>query len=195
MVSQNSDPFCVSILRGLKACLALDRRMREITVQFVKGGATEIDMLFSVQEGLLRVHQKWADFQRIHQDAGCEVFDLSQERPMDGGAFSCDHVVEDLFELTLNQVREPLELSQSECVILRRTARERIRQMPRQIKVSSTGRAHELEVCWTGNESGIVFKNYGVHIHYHVSLHKTSTCASKNEELLYQGGMSCSPII
>jgi hypothetical protein len=184
----NEDPFCVSILRALQASLSLDRRMEGIKVQFVKGGETEIDLLFRKEEKLLRVHETWIDFQRIHNAASCEVFRLTRERPIETEAFLCDHVVEDLFELALNDIRGPLELDQSECVLLRRVARERIRQMPRLIKVSRTGLANELEVSWTGNESGIVSKKYGGDIWYHVTLHKMSTCRLKKGELLHQAG-------
>jgi hypothetical protein len=155
-------------------------------VQFVKGGDTEIDLLFREKGKLLRVHEKWIDFQRIHEGTSCEMSRLARERPVEMEAFSCDHVVEDLFELTLNDIRGPLKLDHSESVILRRVARERIQQIPRLIKVFRTGRANELEVSWTGNESGIISKKYGANIRYHVTLHKRSTCWSKNGELLHQ---------
>jgi hypothetical protein len=100
------------------------------------------------------------DFQTIHEGASFEVSRLARERPVERETFSCDHVVEDLFELALNDIRSPLGLDQSESVILR-VVRERIRQMPRLIQVFRTGRANELEFNWTGNESGIVSKKYG----------------------------------
>jgi hypothetical protein len=118
---------------------------------------------------------------------------LARERPVEMEAFSCDHVVEDLFELALNDIRGPLKLDRSESVKLRRLARERIQQIPRLIKVFRTGRANELEVSWTGNESGIISKKCGANIRYHVTLHKMSTCWSKKGELLHRTGTYSSP--
>jgi hypothetical protein len=181
-------PFCVGIIRALKASLSLDPRMEDIKVQFVKGGKTEIDLLFRKEENLLRIHEKWVNFQGIHEVASCEIFRLTRGRPGEMEAFLCDHVVEDLFELALDNIRGPLDLGQAECVAIRRVARERIRQMPRLIKVSQTGLANELEVSWIGNESGIVSKTYGADIQYHVTLHKMSTCGSKRNQLLYHIG-------
>ena len=192
-IGMNEDPFCVSVLRALSASLSLDRRMKDVKVKFVKGGDTGIDLLFREEENLLRVHEKWIHFQRIHEGASCEVSRLARERSVEMEAFSCDHIVEDLFELALNDIRGALKLDRSECVTLRRVARERIQQIPRLIKVFRTGRANELEVSWTGNESGIISKKYGANIRYHVILHKVSTCWSKRGELLHQAGTYTSP--
>jgi len=163
--------------------------MEDIKVEFVKGGETEIDLLFRKEENLLRIHEKWINFQNIHEVASCEIFRLTRERPGEMEAFLCDHVVEDLFELALDDIRGPLDLDHAECVVIRRVARERIRQMPRLIKVSTTGLDNELEVSWIGNESGIVSLKYGADIRYHVTLHKVSTCGLKKDELLHRVGM------
>jgi hypothetical protein len=73
MVEIDEDPFCVSIVRALKASLLLDPRLKHIKVQFVKGGETEIDLLFEKEECLLRIHENWINIQRIHEVASCEV--------------------------------------------------------------------------------------------------------------------------
>jgi hypothetical protein len=192
-VEINADLFYVSILRALKASLLLDQKTEDINIQFVKGGETEIDLLFRKEEKLLQVHEKWVDFQRVHEAASCEVFRFMQEQPIEMQAFFCDHVVEDLFELALNDTRGSLELDQAKCVRLRRVARERIRQMPRLIKVSRTVNANELEVSWTGNESGMVSKMYGADIRYYIILHRMNTCSSKKGALLHQAGTYPSP--
>ena len=159
--------------------------MESLKVQFVKGGDNKIDLLFRDEEQLLRIHEKWIDFQRIHEGDSCEMSRLARDRLVEMEAFSCDHVVEDLFELVLNNIRRPLKLDQSESVTLRRIARERIRQIPRLTKVSRTGRPNELEVSY---ESMIISKKYGANILYHVTLHKKKTCWSKKGELLHQAG-------
>jgi hypothetical protein len=189
MIEIDEDPFCVSIVRALKASLLLDPRLKDIKVQFVKGGDTEIDLLFEKEECLLRIHENWINFRRIHEVASCEVFRLARGRPLETEAFFCDHIAEDLFELALDDIRGALELDLAECAILRRVARERIRQMPRLVKVSKTRLANELEVSWIGNESGIVSEKYGANIRYHVTLHKMSSCKQKKAELLRQVGM------
>src|SRR5436190_1379860 len=71
--------FCRSIQRMLKAALLLDRRTEDIGVQFVKGGKTEIDLLFRKEGNILQVHEKWIDFHRVHEVASCEVFHLTRE--------------------------------------------------------------------------------------------------------------------
>ena len=73
----NEDRFCVGVLRAFSASLSLDGRMEDIQVQLVKGGDTEIDLLFREHEKLLRIHEKWVDFQRIHEGASCEVSRLA----------------------------------------------------------------------------------------------------------------------
>ena len=185
-----NDPFCVGIERALKASLSLDPRLDGIGIQFVRGGEMDIDLLFTKEHNLLRVHEKWIDFHKIHEGTDCEIFEFveGREELTDTEPFSCDHVVEELFELAINQVGPQLELDQNECRDVQRQARTRIRQTPRLIKLRPTSQANELEVSWTGNESGIVSQQYAADIMFHVTLHTTRTCELRRHELFRRAG-------
>jgi hypothetical protein len=188
-IKVKDDVFSVGVQRALKAALLLDPRLEDINIQFAKGGGTDIDLLFKEEEKVLLVHEKWANFETIHQTFSCETFRLSQRQSGKDFPFLCDHIAEDLIELTLNDIQGPLQLPPTRCMELRRKARERIQQTPRLIKVSRTNHPNELEVSWIGNESGLISQTYGSSIQYHVMLHRMSTCRSKKNNLLHKIGM------
>ena len=93
----------------------------------MKGGDTEIDLLFEKEECLLRIYENWINFRRIHEVVSYEVFRLARGRPLKTEAFFYDYIIEDLFELALDDIRGALELDLAECAILRRVACECIR--------------------------------------------------------------------
>jgi hypothetical protein len=130
-----------------------------------------IDVLFNEKEKILRIHEKWIDFE--------VAFRLSQKQPGEDLSFLCDHVAEDLIQLTLNAIQRPLQLPLTSCMKLRREAHERTQQRPQLIKVSRIKRSNELEVSWTGN---------GASTQYHVILHRVCTCRSKKDDLLHKFG-------
>lgn len=181
--------FGHSILRMLKSALLLDCRLKDIKIQVVAGGESGIDLLYREDEGVLLLHEKWLDFKKTHEEVTCDLSLLAQERMVEMDEFSCDHVVEDVFELIINDIRLHGMLDPAEANAIRRVARERIRQTPRRIKVSKTLQVGELEVSWMGNESGIIADNYGVDMLYDVTLHKASSCRQRSEELIHQDGM------
>lgn len=168
----------------LKSALQLDARLESIQVHIVKGGGTGIDILFEEDKGCLLIHEKWLDFTKAHENTSCEIALLARDRPLHDVPFSCDHIVEDLFELVMNDVRRALKFSHAEASTIRGFVRERIPQMPRGIKVIAPNEAGVLEVTWKGNESGVIAENYGREIEYHVTLHKMSSCATKKSDLI-----------
>ncbi|KIX03818.1 uncharacterized protein Z518_07371 [Rhinocladiella mackenziei CBS 650.93] len=181
------DSFCGSIIRALKASLSLDPRLKHMEVRFVKGGVLNLNVLFREEDNILRIHEKWIDFHQIHEVTNCQIVSLGVES-METGAFFCDHVAEELFELAIDGIRPHLGLDRNECVEIVRQARACIRQMPRLIRVSPTSQSNELEVSWTGNESGIISAKYAADILYNVTLHTMSTCDSRSHELLHRNG-------
>jgi hypothetical protein len=189
LASVDTTPFSTSILRVLKAALQLDDRLGQINIQVVKGDETGIDLLYKDDDNVLLIHEKWLDFDKTHEDATCELSLLAPGRRIEMEDFSCDHVVEDLFELIIHDIQEQLKWDHSRVTTIRRVARERIRQIPRRIQVSRTCNAGELEVSWVGNESEIIARNYAGDIFCNVKLHKLSSCQRKYEDLLQQGGM------
>lgn len=188
-ISLPENSFGAIVARFLKSSLELHPGLKDIRVQFVKGGGLGVDLILT-KKGLLQVHKKWASFDSVHQEAGCEFFKAGTNAQMltDEACFFCEHVVDDLLELALDEIRGKRELDLGVCKILRRKARTRLRQMPRLIQVCATEIESELEVTWVGNESKIFAEKYGGSISYLVSLHKMSTCSTRKENLLSVGG-------
>jgi hypothetical protein len=188
-VCMEENIFSINLVRLLKAAMLLDERLAGIKIQAVEGGDTDIDVLYLADVKKLLLHGKWLDFDRVHIDSSCELHHLSQQQGLEINEFYCDHTAEDLFELTVNEVKGVLNLTSVETTALRRDARERIRQTPRRLQVSKTSQRGELAVTWKGNESGTIAEHYGSVIQYDVALHKASSCKTRGEDLLHCSGM------
>lgn len=188
IVAPVNDSFCTGITRILRGTLSLDPRLKNIEIQFVEGGQTHIDLLYQAYRRVLRIHQKWIDVVQAHQHSTCEVVAFPKNSPAYEDEFLCDHVSEDLLELVVYEVRGSLKLTPADSATLRQKARSCIRSMPRRVTVKATSRADELEVCWVGNESGIVSETYGADIQYLVVLHRSSTCEERKDQLLHGTG-------
>lgn len=171
------------------ATFLLDQRLAEIKIQIVKGGDIGIDVLYKESEGCLLIHEKWFDFEETHHESSCDRFLLSLESNAKTAEFSCDHVVEDLIYLAVNEIRAPLKLEYYEVTAILRAARERVRQTPRGIRTFGTPKLDGLEVRWIGNEGGVVAEMYAPGILYDVTLHKESSCQGCYKELLNLSGM------
>lgn len=179
--------FCINVMRALKASFMLSPKLKDLQLEIVSGGGTELDLFFHEQERLLRLHEKWLCFRRVHEDAACEYLRLTQSRSVNSPAFFCDHAVEDLFETILTTIGKTVGMIRKEERMLRSSARERLRLMPRQVQAFRTG-LDECEVSWIGNESGLVSEKYSADIQYDVVLHKVSSCKAKVDTLLYLAG-------
>lgn len=170
--------FGAHIVRALKASLALHPRLRDWDLRFVDGGGTELDMVFSNESRVL-VHVKWLQFQTSHRMGPCEALGFTGDGRIDGEAFFCDHVVEELFESLLGMSGRGLSF------LWRRASREQLRLMPRLVQVAPTKSPNELEVRWIGNEGGLVSTFYNRNIRYLITLHRVTSCLSRSAELLY----------
>ncbi|KAH8658185.1 hypothetical protein BX600DRAFT_514696 [Xylariales sp. PMI_506] len=179
-----STTFSNTIIRTLRSLFDIEEKLKGIQLRVVTGGETGIDLLNKINEQRLLIHEKWLDFEQSHQDTSCDFALLSRDRPPETDQFSCDHIVEDLIELCLKDIRRPLRLSHTKCASIRRVVRDCIPQMPRGIKISSTS-AKELVVTWRGNESGVVAENYKADILYYVILHKMSSCQKRFDERIH----------
>lgn len=185
IVSLSNDSFCTGITRILKGSLSLDPRLKNIDIQFVEGGQTQIDLLYQADRHVLRIHQKWIYIMQAHEHLTCEVVAFPKNSPANEDEFLCDHVAEDLLELVIDEVRGALKITPADSATLRQKARSCIRSIPRRVTVKATASADELEVCWIGNESGIVSEKYGADIQYLVALHRSSTCEARKDQLLH----------
>lgn len=183
------DSFNDTINRILHAFLQMDPRLKTVTLCFVEGGRTHIDLIYEPESQTLRIHEKWTSFDRTHEQSSCEIKTFSDLASTYENEFLCDHVAEDLVGRVLDEVRDPLKLTPTEYEDFRQKARSCIYAMPRNITAKATANANELEVCWIGNESGIVCQRYGVNMRYLVTLHKSSTCEANKSQLLDETGM------
>lgn len=175
--------FAANIARSLYGAFQLNSKLGDIRIEFVNGGGTNIDLMFVAEEKLLRVHEEWLDFERIHGYTECEYYQLRQAHQVDKDFFMCDHVAQELLETALDEIRGPLELSQGECVALRSKVEKRIRQMPRLIETYRIG-VDQLGVSWIYNESTILSEMTNTDILYQVVLHSTRTCTDKGSAIV-----------
>ena len=181
--------FGENVLRFLKASLSLDSKLRKITIQVVEGGEMGIDLLFDKESYLLRLHERWLDFSKIHMTSTCELAKLGWYN-LPSAPFFCDHVVEDLLELVIQEVRPALDIEYQRSMDFRTKAREYIRQTPRGIQVSNK-LARELEVRWTSDQNSLIIETYGGNIMYTVTLHSMSSCEAMLTDYLFDGKKAC----
>ena len=176
------------------ASLALNPQTQNIKVAYVQSPDPGIDFLFSANQSLLQIHDKWLDFKKIHETASCQVSVLVHGHALGPGSFSCDHIVEELYELVLADVTESLGLGKGELAMFARTlrhkARDMLRQMPRRVNVMVTGNPCQLEVSWIDCNGDLVSDLYGINVQYCVTLHRESTCAEERQRLLREHGES-----
>lgn len=174
------DVFSISVHRALLASLTLDSRMRNIRVSYVKSSHIDIDFLFTAQESLLQINEKWLDFQRIHETAICHISSTISESALLSKAFACDHIVDNLLELVMLDIICSLNLTKDESMSLVRklhhTARDLLQQMPRRIEVMQSV-ARQLQISWTDCDPGLILYEYRRNIEYSVHLHRKSTCS------------------
>lgn len=179
--------FSTSIQRGLRACLALNDKTQQVQVEYVSGAETDVDMLFDKEKKLLKVHEKWLNFTRVHETTPCRAITLHDIQLLDS-VFLCDHVIEELCDLAVHEIVESFSFKQSDALwfikSMRLEVREQLQQMPCEISIQPTDEPRELVVSWTDNESERVGKvlNNGA---YSVTLHRERTCSRKRSEYLH----------
>lgn len=181
-VPSDRDPLHIGILQALKACLSLATSLSSLDLCFVDGGGTQLDLMLDTDKDVVKIHEKWLCFDRVHKETPCDVFDLVKEGKVEKQTCFCEHVVEDLFEQVLNEIGDARDIPLSRRRILRGQARSCLRSMPRSIRVSKL-QGGALEVTWIGNENGIVSERHSDTIQYFVVLHKESTCGIRRNDL------------
>ena len=179
------------MVRGLKACLALDSRTKDVEPFFVQGEKLGVDVLYLQKERCLKVHVGWLNFNEIHKSIDCDVSHESDIDHSDGKAFFCDHIITTLYGMALTDI---LAASKDVNVTkvkraLRSLAAQKLRRMPREITIESTGERGEVIVSWTNDERGLVSKYYGDSLKIELTLHRDDTCAEKRSMLLKVTGV------
>lgn len=173
---------------SLKASLALNHRTEQVQVEYVSGAETDIDMLFDKERQLLKVHGKWLNFARIHETAPCRISTASNTR-LSQSVFCCDHVIEELYELAVQDIVETLTSNHTDAMKFARSmrlkVREKLQQMPRMISMKKDG-PRRLVVSWTNGENDLIREALGNIGTYYVTLHQDQTCSQKKYEYLFR---------
>ncbi|KAI1608580.1 hypothetical protein EDD36DRAFT_469459 [Exophiala viscosa] len=185
-ISIPDTPFCATIVRALRSSLKLHQALQGYEVGFVKGGLSTVDVLVDNEEKVLQIHDKWLDFARIHEGAACDFFHAidGQLKEEEENIFFCDHIIQDLLRLALDELSGPLGLHPSSCSGLRNTAAMKLQRLPRHIQLSAPDSGLGIVVTWAVTHSGLFSEKYGGNFTYHVILHNMSTCALKRSDLL-----------
>ncbi|KAF4835438.1 putative modification methylase [Colletotrichum siamense] len=178
------DLFAMSVSRMLRAAMQLEHRLKICHIVYVKSDHTSIDVRHDVSRSRLFIHEKWLHFDTAHQDAPCDISDMSQARRKETAVFACDHVVEDLFDIVLGTIMGATNHDALRIAKLRSTARRLFRQTPRDIKLSAGSLAGQLRVKWTCNDPCIVAKHHGDDINFYVRLHRDASCWSQQHTLV-----------
>ncbi|GAM33939.1 hypothetical protein TCE0_013f01201 [Talaromyces pinophilus] len=148
--------FSINIQRGLSACLALHARTQRVQVEYVTGAETEVEMLFDKQKQLLKVHEKWLNFSRIHETTPCRASMLDEIQLLDS-IFLCDHVIEELCDLAVIEIVETFDCNVDAASrfikSMRIQVRENLQHMPREVSVQPSDEPRRLVVSWADNES------------------------------------------
>lgn len=187
-VEPENNVFATSIIRTLKGSMMLNPKLKDIQLDFVEGGATNIDVLYIQHSNQLLIHQRWLSFTYVHQDADCDLSKIERGALADVDTFFCDHAVQDLLELTLNEVSGPVQLDGNEVRALRRKANECLRQMPRHVTMIAPEVGRVIEVSWAGTESRRFAEQYGENILDIVTLHDAA-CSSRLSDILSTDGL------
>lgn len=193
--------FSKSIQHGLKASLGLNPMTELVRVEYVSGAETDIDMLFDKERQLLKVHEKWLNFTRTHEKAPCRI-SMAHDLHLSDSTFCCDHVIEELYELAVQEITQTLTLSHVEAMEFARSmrlkVREKLQQMPRMISMKYDG-SRKLVVSWTNGENDLIREALGNTFGaYCVTLHRDQTCSQQRSKYLYkshQKGIYINPIL
>ncbi|RAH66064.1 uncharacterized protein BO66DRAFT_332326 [Aspergillus aculeatinus CBS 121060] len=105
--TQHSTQFSRHIQRGLAACLAMHSATRTLSTEYVTTKDKNMTVLFSRDTRCLKVHDKYLKSDTAHGAAPCLSYEMSTPYIDDQSVFFCDHLVEDLYGQTLEQVINP----------------------------------------------------------------------------------------
>ncbi|CCD55532.1 hypothetical protein BofuT4_P155230.1 [Botrytis cinerea T4] len=58
--------YCTSLIRTLRAALALNPQTQSLLLMFKKAGTSGLDLYLDIDNSKLLLHEKWMDFERSH---------------------------------------------------------------------------------------------------------------------------------
>ncbi|KAK2627369.1 hypothetical protein QTJ16_003335 [Diplocarpon rosae] len=175
--------YIAGVKRALASALALDTRTENLTVIFKDNSKAEIDLLILGSE--LLINDKWLDYNKTHKNGTCFLWEYGMKEP----EFPCDHTISRLYGIIISKIsttplldRSTLESESS----LREMLNENLRQMPRMIHIRQGKSTGQLEIVWTGLESKMVWRIYGVEMMCRITLHLERTCKDRKADLLFR---------
>jgi hypothetical protein len=182
--------YSLGVRRTLSAALAVDKRTRELSLEFRSGYTAGLDLL--IDGSHLLIHERCLDFYASHDTNPCRLASLASGRVIKIETFSCDHIVMDLYELILDELTEEPESNGGEPAPSRSSlylqVSESMREMPRKIEIAQGPNTGEIEVTWVDFASDMASRLHGLNIKGRVILHRESTCSRKRFELLTPQG-------
>ncbi|PVH72999.1 hypothetical protein DL98DRAFT_576490 [Cadophora sp. DSE1049] len=178
--------YSLGVERALRAALALDSRTKDLNLIFKSGAKTDLDLLLDGCD--LQINDKWLDFKNSHRLAPCRLSRQAYREYSNADHFSCDHIVTDLYELVLDELKRHDEIdsnesSESDSSLYQRLC-EQLRQMPVMVE-SRVGTSSEMiVVSWTDLDGDVLSRLYGLDPKCRVTLHRESTCSNRRDDLL-----------
>jgi hypothetical protein len=183
---EENTPYSAGVKRALIAALSVDTRTQNLEIVFKSGSSAELDLL--LEDSQLQVNEKWLDFRASHKDAPCGLSRLAFAEDLAIHTFSCDHVINELYDLVLVEIKKERD---TECGALREKdnslqlrVSESLRQMPRMINIIHGYNDGEVLVSWTDPESTLLSKLHHLDLKCRVTLHRESTCSQKRFDLV-----------
>ncbi|KAF4630320.1 hypothetical protein G7Y89_g7816 [Cudoniella acicularis] len=171
-------PYSEGMQRALAAALTLDPITRDLKVVFKSGDKAELDLL--IDDKTFLINEKWADFKKMHLRTPCWL----SRGNIQSNHFSCDHVIEELFDLILLEIERKSEGSSVALGEMSGRVRENLRQMPRMISTKKGDLPGDLIVSWISPESHMAYLLHAVELKYRVTLHRERTCSDRKSDLL-----------
>jgi hypothetical protein len=175
-------PYSAGLKRALSAALALNSKTRDLRFVFKGGDTGNLNLLIDGSD--LLIHEDWLDFKASHQAAPCWLSTLASTQEVNIETFSCDHIINDLYNLVLNEFKSDVGMACS----LRLKVSESLREMPRKVEIAQGPDTGEIEVSWVDAAGEIASKLHGLNVKCRITLHRESTCSQKKSELLASAG-------
>jgi hypothetical protein len=176
------------VKHSLKAALALDASTRKLFLKFKSGANAELDLLLDGSN--LLINDKWLDFDKSHDGMPCWYSKLASSKDSISQGFFCSHVVIDLYEMILTELRHKGDTNRSTLAnshgSLRRRVSESLHEMPSMIQIVQGKRSGEIEVSWACLH-GHLATHLGVDLKFRVTLHRESKCSAKRKDCLVPG--------
>jgi hypothetical protein len=168
------------------AALTLDERTRDFKLRFKSSANSELVLLLEGSEIL--VNEKWLDFHSSHDGMPCWFSRRVSSKEVGTGSFFCNHVVNDLYEVVLAELRhgrpgDHNNLGQSHGSLRLRVS-ENLHQMPQMIEARPGNRPGEIEVSWADLQGSLTAKFDELNTDFRVILHRQSKCSDKRANLV-----------